>query len=111
MPILDGSLNQTATYWAPSSAKDRYGRLTYSSPVTLKVRWEDRNELFLDTDGNERRSVSRVYTRYGVEEGGYLYLGTSTQSDPTNQSGALQIRAIRYSPSLANDDYVRRAVL
>ena len=111
MSILDGSLNQTATYWAPVSIKNRYGRLELSNPVFLKVRWEDRTELFLDTDGNERRSVARIYTKTEVVEGGWLYLGQSVAVEPTTQSGAKQIRQVRKSPSLNNDDLVIRAIL
>lgn len=111
MSILAGSLNQIATYWAPTSTKDRYGQLVLSAPVRIKVRWEDRSELFIDPDGNEARSVARIYCDRNLQEGGWLYLGSSNISTPGSVSGAKVIRQVRRSPSISNDEFVYRAVL
>jgi len=89
----------TVTYWGPGTP-DGYGGTTWPDPVTIKARWEGRNELFVDAEGKEVRSQSVVYPDQEVELGGYLYHGESTASDPTTVDGALEIRAVRKVPNL-----------
>ena len=91
--------NQTITYWGPGTP-DGYGGYTYPDPIEIKGRWEDRKELFVDAEGNEVRSQAIVYPSQVVELGGYLYLGSSTASDPTTVEGALKIRAARKVPNI-----------
>ena len=96
---LDKYFTSTATYWGPG-VPDGYGGTTWPDPVIISVRWEGRNELFVDSNGEEVRSQSIVYPNQNVELGGYLYHGESTASDPTTVDGALKIRAVRKIPNL-----------
>jgi len=89
----------TATYWGPG-VPDGFGGTDWPDPVLINVRWEGRNELFVDADGVEVRSQSVVYPDQDVELGGYLCHGESSASDPTTVDGALEIRAVRKIPNL-----------
>jgi len=110
MSYLTRNLRQAATYWSPGTP-DGFGGTSYGSPTPMKVRWEERGELFLDSAGQESVSHSIVYTRIDVEIGGYLFLGSSTATDPTGVSGALEIRMFRKIPSLRALKFERRATL
>jgi len=37
-----GKFLQTATYWAPLSV-NKFGEQTFSPPVNINVRWEEKN--------------------------------------------------------------------
>lgn len=52
-----------------------------------------------------------VYLGQDVEIGGYLFLGTSSDPDPTDIDGAYLIREFRKIPTEDGNDFERRAVL
>ncbi len=104
------TLRQTATYWAPTT-KSAYGFQAFAAPVQLSCRWEDEQEQFTDRAGNNVVSDALVHLETDVEEGGYLYLGTSTETDPTTVGGAYQIKRCMKSPDIKGVNYVRIAYL
>lgn len=93
------NMKQDITYWAPG-APNVYGGRAYVAPVTLKGRWEGRQELFRDKYGQEVMSRARVYCESPVALDGYLYLGTSVAADPTTLSDAFEIRQTGSIPDL-----------
>lgn len=95
-------MTQTATYWGPG-ASDGYGGASHPDPVQIMCRWEDNNERVRDADGNEFVSRSVVYPDQDVERMGWLYLGTSIESDPRNQAGAYEVRQVRVMPDLSGE--------
>lgn len=104
------NLKQTVTYWAPQGT-DRFGKRAFASPATLQARWEDTAELFINQQGQQDVSRSRVITADETELGGYLYLGTSADTDPTMVDGAFEIRSVRTQPDLRSLDQIYSAVL
>lgn len=84
----------TATYFAPMG-QDAFGNLAYAAPVTLKCRWQAKNEMVRSIDGRELVSRAVVYVNNLVEAGGRLALGVVT--DPLQGD---QIIAVGVSPSL-----------
>jgi len=112
MPTAIGSrqLNQTATYWGNPSS-DGWGVDTFDSPVSVSVRWEDKQEMFIDENGQEKISKAVVFLSQDVDVGGWLYLGTSTTSNPKDVSGARKISAFAKIPSLSGANYMRKAWL
>lgn len=97
------ALQQTTTYWAPADASsDLYGKPTYSAPVQLPCRWENRVELVRSKSGQEIASQARVFLAQTVSLDGYLLLGTSSAVDPTLVTGAFEIQAISSIPDLRN---------
>lgn len=89
-------MNQTITYWAPPADgnPDEFGDYTYQSAASISGRWEIRDLLFINRVGTEEHSHAIVYTATAVDVDGFLYLGTSTASDPTSVDGADRIRQV-----------------
>lgn len=105
-----GTFPQTATYWA-ISGNDGFGGMTFSSPTTLSVRWQDVSERFIDEAGAEKVSRAKVFLQEDVTLGSYLYLGTSTESSPYDVSGAYEVRSFFKIPSLDGVEFERKAML
>ena len=101
---------QTATYWA-LSGNDGYGGVTFSTPTTISVFWQDVQEKFADESGEEKVSRAKVFLKQDVTIGSYLYLGTSTESSPYDVRTAYEIQAFRKTPSLDASQYERKAML
>lgn len=110
MSFLARNLLQTATLWTRGSV-DSYGDPTFAAPVSLLVRWEQKTELFINVRGEERRSNSIVFLDRDVSIGDFLFLGTSTATDPTAVLEAQQVQDFRKIPSLNGMQYERRAIL
>ena len=113
--FLTGQLKQTAIYWGDPQSDGMGGRTFGSSyPVELSVRWEQRQELFIDAAGQEKRSQAVVYVAQDVDMGGYLFLGTldnlssAEEADPLTVDGAHEIRGWAKVPSLKADRYLRK---
>lgn len=96
---------QQATYWTEAAA-DGYGGVGVMTPVPIKCRWEDNVMEVLAgqyaVEGQTDISQALVFTRTRLKQGGYLYLGTSISTDPSNLEGAFIIRAISTVPSVRN---------
>ena len=99
---------QDATYWT-AGAKDLYGNPTWSSPVTVKCRWEDKQVKTIDFQGNEIISNSIVYLDVDLTLGDYLYNGISTDSSPP--ISAKEVRNFSKIPSLKGNAYQHKVIL
>lgn len=106
----DRALKQTVTVWEPGS-KDEWGKVTWSTPVTISARWEERREEFLNDRGQIEVSQAVVNTNTSVSTGAWVFLGTSTASDPTTVSGAFPVKRSQKIPSLNAKDFVYRLFL
>lgn len=99
---------QKAVYWDGSTQVDGFGTPIYQTPVEIDVRWEIKNELYIDKYGNEKTSKSIVYPDTELEENGYLYLGklddlsVEQKADPKLLEDAYIISAIQKTPDLNN---------
>ena len=85
------------SYWAAADPKDTYGKPTFSLPVIIKGRWEDKVELIIDAAGREIRARSRIWLLQSVSIGDYLFRGTfsSGENDPTLVDDAYEIKDVR----------------
>lgn len=68
------NLRETVTHW-PVTGTDGYGGFTFGSPILLKGRWEDKNELFITPDHEEVVSAAIVYLNTDIAAGDYLAQG------------------------------------
>jgi hypothetical protein len=113
---LTNALTQTAVYWG-SPTPDGQGGKTFDDPVELDCRWEDREELFIDASGQEKRSHAVVYLGSDVANGGFLYLGdlddlsSDDEADPQAVDGAREVRAFQKVPSIDGRRNTRKAWL
>ena len=107
---LTKNLKQTVTYWAPL-AKDGCGGYTFVTPVVIDGRWLLKQELFIDAKGKEKVSAAVVLLGQDVDLGGYLYLGTSTESNPKDVSGSYEIRSFAKIPDIKGTSFLRKVWL
>lgn len=106
-----GTYRQTATYWA-AGALDGFGSRTFSAPVTISVRWEDKTDLNVGTVQEFKPSRARVFLQQAVTLGGYLALGDLTSTaDPLAVSTAYRIEKYEESPGLSGVIELRKALL
>lgn len=94
-------MRQTATYW-PKGVRNGFGQIDYPASKTIKVRWEDKQKLFIDNSGEEALSRAVVYAGIEIDDEGYLYLGESTEADPTNEQKAFKVKSVSVTPNLRN---------
>lgn len=92
-------LNQTLTYWPPGDT-DAYGKPISGSPVQKSCRWEDRLEQVQNKSGEQITSRTRIFLNDDVDIDGYVFLGTTNESDPTSVVGAAEIQAKGRQPDL-----------
>lgn len=97
---LERHLHQTATFWAATDATDIYGKQVFEAPVTIKCRWETKNELYQSKHGEEKTSKAKVISVTSMDVNGWLYLGTSAATDPTTVAGAWEIQGLGVYPDL-----------
>ncbi|MCK4858882.1 MAG: hypothetical protein KAT58_12990 [candidate division Zixibacteria bacterium] len=114
--MLANQLKQTAVYWG-NPQSDGYGGRTFDDAVELDVRWQDRQELFVDAQGREQISRAVAYVATDLDIGGYLYLGeladlsSAEEGDPLSVSTAYEIRAISKTPDIGADRFARKVWL
>ena len=104
------ALNQTATYWAKTGI-DGYGKPSFSSPVSWSVRWQDVSVVVRGGGFQEINSSTMVLTKDIPTAGDYIYLGTSSVSDPLTVAGAREVGFVSRSPSLNGNGILYKAVL
>jgi hypothetical protein len=109
------NLKQDVVYWG-NPVNDGYGGRTFADPVEMKVRWEDKHELFIDSSGQQKTSQAVVFVGEDVVVGGYLMLGTlsdlsSADESPLEIAGAYEIKAFSKIPDLKGESFVRNAWL
>ncbi len=116
MGIIDniiGNLSQNVVYWAPTTPTG-YGKDTFVAGVDLNGRWEETEEKVINMNGEEVISRVRCYIDEDVKEGGYLWLGATSDSayddDPGNVDDAQRIIAFKKIPRLkSTTEFLRQA--
>jgi len=99
---------ELATYWTQGSL-DRYGNPTWNGPNTTKVRWEDRSELFISTDGKRETSRSRVYMEPNLDIGDYITRGENSDSESPSEADVVkQFQEVR---NVRGDKRERKVIL
>jgi hypothetical protein len=112
--FLKRNLKQTITYW-PNPAPDGWGGKVFDDAVIILGRWEEKEDIILNAQGEEERSSITVFLSQDVDVGGYLalgdYTGSSAYGDPAEVSGSRPIRAFEKIPSLKATKFSRKAWL
>lgn len=92
---FERNLRQDVTHW-PVTGSDGFGGFTFGSPVLLRGRWEDTNEIFTDGVSMEQ-AVSRsiVYLGADIDEGDYLALGDFVTGTPVTDPTTVTSHRIR----------------
>lgn len=108
--ISERALLQEATTWQVSP--DGMGGDNFGAPISIKVRWTDRNEKFFSQlDQNEHVSLAIIHCDRTLAVGDYLFLGASAAADPTSLVTAYKIRRFDNVPDIRTLKVLRRAYL
>ncbi len=116
MGIIKRMRKQKAVWWPLAAVEyDNYGQPVATTPVEIKVRWEDVSEEFLDAKGTVQLSRARVFVDRDVEVGGVLMLGELDsgvdENNPKENDNAWEIRRVEKLPNLRNTEYLRTCYL
>lgn len=109
MSMQKRNLRQKATHW--TATPDGFGGYNYTTPVIMSCRWERKNKVFRDSQGEELTSIALVYLSSDVEIGDYLFEGESNAADPTTLTEARRVRQFNRLTDLRNIDIQRLAFL
>jgi len=107
-------LNQTLIYWA-KGGQDVYNKPSFSNPVNKDCRWQEKEELFLDSEGKEKKSQAVILVDEDMAEGDFVYLGElgdsssgASEIDPTVVDGAYEIKSFKKTPGIKANEYCRK---
>ena len=107
------NLRQTAIYWG-NPVNDGYGGRTFDDAEEIDVRWEDRQEMFIDSSGQQKLSRAVVFIGRDVQVGSYIYLGELIDlsqaqiENPLIFLGTYEVRAFTKIPDLKGEAFVRK---
>ncbi len=104
------NLKESITYW-DATGVDNFGDPTFASPITVKAKWEERTEIFINAEGQEERSRSVIYVDSNLITGGYIFRGISTVADPRTVDDAYLIKDYRKISNFENTIHERRVML
>lgn len=112
---LKRNMHHDITHW-PVTGSDGFGGFVFGSPVLYKGRWEDKVEIFLDTNGEEVVSQAIVYMADDTDVGDWIVLGdqvTIPIADPTTLEDppAFRIRQRNRTTDLRNMSALRKVFL
>lgn len=119
---IDRKLNQKMVYW-PDPTPDGRGGHTFATAVERDCRYEMKQELFIDIEGNEVLSSAVTYCNFdltrGVDGWGWIYFGeesdlSSDHSNPNQlDSGriAFKVRQFQKMPNVRGTQFLRKAWL
>lgn len=108
---LERHMHDEVTHW-PIGGSDGFGGFTFGTAVKFNARWEDKNVLFLNLNGEEEVSNAIAYTPDQIPVGDYLAKGDFVSiADPTTIDGTFRVRASNRSTDLAAMRAINKAVL
>lgn len=99
MPNFARNLNQVCTYWAQTGT-DMFNKPVFAAPQALACRWEEVSEKFINKNGEESVSKSRIFFAQNVDLEGYLFLGVNASADATEVDGAYEVQQVKKTPDL-----------
>ena len=109
MRVRSKRMSQHATYWPPVG-RERDGSVEFGPPEQICVRWQDKAELFRDSDGREVTSSAVVFVGREVEVRGAIAQGKHDDESPYDAS-AREIRQLGVSPNLGGTEKIVKAWL
>lgn len=121
MGLIERANKQQAVWWPLGSADsggtdyDDYGNVQYATPVQIKCRWTDKNEIFVTPSGDQRTSRAMVLVDRDTPVGGLLMLGTL--ADVTDvathkaNNEAWEIQAFHKIPDFKAKKFLRKVFL
>jgi hypothetical protein len=117
--IIDDMRLETVVWWAQTGTLDGAGNHTYSAGVEIDVRWEDRKENFITSEGEEKTSKAVVYPdeSKNIKVNDQLFRGELTDLDsaqaanPNLKAEAYRIQALNSSKDIDTETTMKEAFL
>lgn len=81
---------QPAVYWGAPEA-DGFGGVSYADPVQRYVRWEDKAEMIVDSQGREIVSRAEVMTPEDMDIQGMLWLGELSELSEAQKADPMTV--------------------
>lgn len=109
-------LTDTAVLWV-KTGNNAYNELTFNVDAEISVRWEDRQEIFIGTDGTELSSRAIVHINQDIVPDSFMYLGelddlTEAQKvNPKLCDDAFAVKAFRKLKSVSGKFTLRKVYL
>ena len=92
---VNSKLKDIITHWVVTGDDD-YGGYIFAAPVTMKARWQDVQQQFINQSGEEQVSRSVVYVERDIDTGDWIALDDHTDiADPLTQASRLLVRAYK----------------
>jgi len=108
------AMNQKAVYWAPAGPNE-FGKPTWENPVEIDCRWTDKQEEFIDPNGEQQMSRAKLIVDRDILVQGVLWLGllinVVDSDDPKNNDGAWEILLYSKLPDKKGTRFLRQAYL
>jgi len=105
---------QEAVWWERSATPGPSGSYTFGNPVEIKCRWVDQVAEFVNAQGQEQTSKSKVYVDREMKPGDWLRLGemeSDMTNDPFEHEGAYEIQRFDRTPNLRATEFLLTAYL
>lgn len=105
-------MREKITWWKRLS-QDGFGKSTFEDPVVCKGRWQEQGEMITDTVGKQIFSTAQVFiiSSKDIDEGDYVYRGISSASDPTQVTGAWEVKRALRTQGIRNYRKLRKGWL
>lgn len=105
--IVERFTNQDIVYWE-HDGDNASGKPSYKTPITLKVRWEDRFQEILTRDGRTVLSKGYILAADRLVEGSIIWQGTLLTwaaqsyypSIPTVNQGGSEVMVTNTTPGI-----------
>ena len=114
MKIATKVMKQTAVYWEPNGV-DEFGKPEWTDPVEISCRWEDKQQEFINANGETQISSSVLFVDRDLELKGVLLLGELDslvdEDDPKLNDGAWEILQTGKLPDFKGKKYLRTVYL
>ena len=88
MPAQENAFRRDEVVYWEKGTPDRYGQATVNAPVAVKVRWDDKQTLRRDSQGNDRTLDALIVAKQEMTPGSVVlhetldyYVGTGSDSD------------------------------
>ena len=114
--FLTKNQKQTVVYWG-NPVSDGSGGHSYDDPVEINARWQHKQELYIDSTGQEVKSAAIVYAGQDIDMDGYLFLGdladlsSAEEGDPQTVDDAYRVGAFSKTPNLKATAFERKVWL
>lgn len=85
------------TLWR-MSGRDVYSKATYAAPVSFSGRYQEKDEVIVDSTGREVVSNTQIFTdELELKPGDWIVLGTSVAASPTDDARQLvRVNQLRF---------------